>query len=80
MNYKKQKGFEAMPNYKIFNDTAGPLNSLIYGQYASGNMPAKTDSSGYLYVKPFGSNDQPQNLSYTAFGDLQVAELEPRAG
>ena len=69
-----------MPNYKVFSDSQGELNALIYGQYVSGYMPAKTDSSGYLYVKPFGSNDQPQNLSYTAFGDLQVAELVPRTG
>ncbi len=69
-----------MPNYKVFNDSADPLHSLIYGQYPSGYSPALTDSSGYLYVKPFGSNNQPQNLPVTAFGDLQVAELEPAAG
>lgn len=69
-----------MPNYKVFSDSQGQLNALIYGQYASGDMAAKTDSSGYLYVKSFGPDNVPQNLPYTAFGDLQVSQLEPKAG
>ncbi len=69
-----------MPNYKIFNDSGAPLNSLMYGQYDNGYVPAKTDNSGYLYVKPYGSANIPQNLPYTAFGELEVAQLTPKAG
>ncbi len=69
-----------MPNYKVFNDSAEPLNSLMYGQYPSGNIPAKADNSGYLFVKTFGATNLPQTFPLTAFGQLEVAQSVPQVG
>lgn len=69
-----------MPNYKIFNNSAKNLRSLIYSQNSNGYTPAVSDNSGHIYVKTVGSANLPQSLPYTAFGDLRVAQLFPQTG
>lgn len=69
-----------MPNYKIFNDDANKIPSLIHGQYANSAVPAVADSSGHLYVRTVGSSNLPQTLPYTAFGELRVAQPRTQAG
>ena len=69
-----------MPNYKIFNSSAESLRTLIYSQNASGNTPAVSDSSGNIYVRTVGSNNLPESLPYTSFGELLVAQPKPQAG
>lgn len=69
-----------MPNYKIFNNSADNLRTLIYSQNANGSIPAVSDNSGNIYVKTVGSNNLPESLPYTAFGELLVAQPKPQAG
>ncbi len=69
-----------MPNFKIFNKSAEDLHSLIYSQNSTGYSPAVSDNSGNIYIKTVGSQNLPQVLPYTAFGELMVAQPIPQAG
>ncbi|GAB4272812.1 hypothetical protein [Thermincola ferriacetica] len=69
-----------MPNFKVFNDEAQDLKTVVYGQYSGTPIPVATDTNGILLTTAYDSTGQPIVMPLTAFKDMRVAGISPEIG